>query len=713
MATINPVQKYLDMRAKNLEFFRVSYPGIYQHFAEYQMQHAKVDILPQNNEVDIIIDGKQLYGGRSTDYAKREVATFLSAYDYGSKIKSFMPLARDAYKNQRFFAQSISRVYESYHKQGNTFNGYELDNFFPLVTFMGVGLGKHIDILCKIREIQHVLVFESDLDQFAASLYSVDWAGIAGPFLAEPARSFTFVLVPGHATEAQKYASLWNFLIKFCPIFPATTLFYNHLSNPEHDRITEMVNSDLYVHLFSFGNLDDELNQLNNALHNFRARIPPLRASKLDAENVPVCVVGSGPSLDKRIEDLKAIKDKAIIISCGTALRALWSHGIVPDIQVELESDYNTFATQSLTEDKAYMKSVRLVGAAQLNPLMFDLFGESRLFFKDDGPLAHWFGESKDVIANATPTCTNAALALVFKIGFKQVYLFGLDYGFPDAGQHHAGGSIYYSTTVKDNYKVDTKDLIKVPSSSGGHVQTTLFLYTSKRRIENLLYAKGEASVFNCSDGAKLEHTEWLASGCVKETLTTISHSKESMLASLFGAHDKPVSSKRIEGFGRNVEQSFRRILKLFNDWLELKPLIDKKSMTVFCSRVAALFAEMEQTDRAFYYFIRGSVWHFLLAGYTHVYLMSPEVISGYMKTWQTQFIRCLELAETRYLEILSNESDSVDDYMIHQSISRALVSEIYWSYCGYSVQKEEIVPDDIEFEFSGYMFKDNKYSPA
>jgi hypothetical protein len=713
MTTRSPAQKYLDMRAKNLEFFQVSYPGIYQHFVNYQMQHAKVDILPQNNEIDIILDGKQRYNGRSTEYAKREVATFLSAYDYGSKIKSFMPLARDAYKNQRFFAQSIARVYDAFYERSVVFSGYELDSFFPLVTFMGVGLGKHIDILCKIRDIQHVLVFESDLDQFAASLYSVDWASIAGPFLAEPARSFTFVLVPGNATEAQKYASLWNHLIKFCPMFPATTLFYNHLGNAQHDRITEKVNSDLYVQLFSFGNLDDELNQLNNALHNFRNKTPRLRTSKLDAGDLPVCVVGSGPSLDRRIDDLKLIQDKVIIISCGTALRALWSHGIVPDIQVELESDYNTFATQRLMEDKAYMKSVRLVGAAQLNPLMFDLFGESRLFFKDDGPLAHWFGESEDVIANATPTCTNAALALVFKIGFKQVYLFGLDYGFPDVGQHHAGGSIYYNKEVKDNYKVDTKDLIIVPSSSGGHVQTTSFLYTSKRRIENLLYTKGDASVFNCSDGAKLEHAEWLANGCVYENLVSISHSKESMLSSLFGVNDKVVSAKQIDGFSRNVEQSFRTMLNLFRDWLKVTPLTDKKSMTIFCSRVAALFSEMEQNDKAFYFFIRGSVWHFLLAGYTHVYLMPPESISSYMKTWQKQFLLCMDMAETRYLEILSNESDSVDDYMIHQSISRALVSEIYWNYCGYSVQKEEIVPDDIEFEFSGYIFKDNKYSPV
>jgi hypothetical protein len=213
-------------------------------------------------------------------------------------------------------------------------------------------------------------------------------------------------------------------------MFPVTTLFYNHLGSRVFDRISDRINTDLYVHLFSFGNVDDELNQLNNALHNFKNKIPRLNVDNIKNINIPVCIIGSGPSLDSRIDDLKAIADKAIIISSGTALRALWKHGIKPDFQVELESDYNSYVTQEMMEDKTFMKSVKLIGAAQLNPLMFNLYDDARLFLKDDGALGDWFGDENCIINNATPTCTNASLALALKFQNSPIFLFGLDFWF-------------------------------------------------------------------------------------------------------------------------------------------------------------------------------------------------------------------------------------------------------------------------------------------
>lgn len=45
----------------------------------------------------------------------------------------------------------------------------------------------------------------------------------------------------------------------------------------------------------------------------------------------PAFVISAGPSLDKAIEDIKDLKNKAVIIAVGTALRALLAAGIKPD----------------------------------------------------------------------------------------------------------------------------------------------------------------------------------------------------------------------------------------------------------------------------------------------------------------------------------------------------------------------------------------------
>ncbi|MCG8614169.1 MAG: DUF115 domain-containing protein, partial [Pseudomonadales bacterium] len=424
----NPLQDFIELRAKNLNFFRSYYPGIYEFFSTYQLKGSKLDILPETNEVDLIVDGGSLYSKRAKQYAKREMAAFLNAYDYGTKVKSVRPLAKDTYTNQRLFARSISGLYEQYYEkfQGSVpFGGYQLPDFFPLVVFMGCGLGLHIQYLASIRDIRHCLILETDMDRFAGSFYCVDWEQTLMPFLSDPARSCKFILLPDLQDEQLIYGAVWNELIRMCPIFPLTTLFYNHLSNPVFDRVSDRINRDIYVHLFSFGNFDDEINQLNNTLHNFRRGVSLIGKPDQNHLDLPVCIVGSGPSLESRQAELKSIQNKVLIISCGTALGALLKLGIVPDIQVELESDYVTYTLHAQLEHVEKLKDVRLLGAAQLNPLLFELFGTAKVFFKSDGALAYWFEKQEQAIPNATPTCTNAALAICLHFGFKNILLFG------------------------------------------------------------------------------------------------------------------------------------------------------------------------------------------------------------------------------------------------------------------------------------------------
>ena len=51
----------------------------------------------------------------------------------------------------------------------------------------------------------------------------------------------------------------------------------------------------------------------------------------------PVFVVGNGPSLDSSLAFLKKNSDDIIIISCGTAIRALLKNNIKPDLHIEME----------------------------------------------------------------------------------------------------------------------------------------------------------------------------------------------------------------------------------------------------------------------------------------------------------------------------------------------------------------------------------------
>lgn len=56
---------------------------------------------------------------------------------------------------------------------------------------------------------------------------------------------------------------------------------------------------------------------------------------------MPCFVVGVGPSLDKSIEELKAVKGRGVIVATDAALRALLANGITPDLVVSYDCQEN------------------------------------------------------------------------------------------------------------------------------------------------------------------------------------------------------------------------------------------------------------------------------------------------------------------------------------------------------------------------------------
>jgi len=697
--TDNPAAQYVARRIKNLKFFQATYPGVFDYFSSYELKASQLDILPDTNDVDLIEGGSHIYGGGAKAYVPKELAQFLSVFDSGTKVRSIKPLYEGEYKNPRYFAQQVDALYKkSPLKEEDGFSGYFVPDFFPMVVFMGCGLGLHIERLCNSRDIHHVCVVETDMDRFMGSLYTVDWQEIVSPYLSNTDKSFKFILIPNEKNEAMIRTEVWNYLIENCPIFPVMTQFYNHLGSPVFDRIIDAVNSDLYVHLFSFGNYDDELNQLNNAIHNFKQGAKRLPLPSKEGFDFPVCIVGSGPSLDNRIDWLKTFKDQVLIISCGTALSALHRHGIKPDIQIELESDYNTYSTQSLMEDKDYMCSVKLIGAAQLTPKMLTLFDEKRLFFKGEGALQGFFAASGEAIKEAAPTCTNAALAFAFHYSFSQIFLFGLDYGFPSKDQHHAEGAVYYkkdgSEALKACTTYDDAQLMRVDAADGNTILTTRFLFTSKRRTENMIWAAQHPFIYNCSNGSNIENTIWLdGDQFSQKLLSNTGVTKSSVFDYLFndsavGVDDEMIS-KQCTAMAVALGDLVDEILSLLSS-----PVTTCGGLTGICYRINNyLQQDLKANNESFYFFIRGSIWHFLHAGFSHTLTINDSnERMQFLASWQEAFKDFLGGVQGHFQEVIFKEFDMEKDLFVHRSIA--------------NVEKDPEMPvfEDMEWTFTGLM---------
>merc|ERR1711975_122901 len=94
-------------------------------------------------------------------------------------------------------------------------------------------------------------------------------------------------------------------------------------------------------------------------------------------------MVGNGPSIDASIDTIKEYQDKAIIISCGTALQVLHRYGIKPDFHAEIEQNRSTYDWAKSIYDDEYLKNVDLMSCNGIHPDTAELYRNIFLAFKE------------------------------------------------------------------------------------------------------------------------------------------------------------------------------------------------------------------------------------------------------------------------------------------------------------------------------------------
>ena len=218
-------------------------------------------------------------------------------------------------------------------------------------------------------------------------------------------------------------------------------------------------------------------------------------------------IVGAGPSLDEGLERLKAIRDKVVLFSAGTALRPLLRHGFVPDFHCELE---NVPATvDALKEAAKYgdLSQITLIASATVDPGIPPMFRETIYFFRDSVSSTMILGDKHLPIAGATPTCVNMALSMAAFLGFTDMALFGADCGIRPGGDDHAKDTVYRDIGLfQKEGDINERYPMEVEGNFGGIAKTN-WIYDSCRLMLAEVTQARRLNVFNASDGAFIPHT--------------------------------------------------------------------------------------------------------------------------------------------------------------------------------------------------------------
>ncbi|MGZ9586258.1 motility associated factor glycosyltransferase family protein [Paenibacillus marinisediminis] len=218
--------------------------------------------------------------------------------------------------------------------------------------------------------------------------------------------------------------------------------------------------------------------------------------------NIPAVVVGSGPSLQYDIEQLRSIKDRVVIIAAGTSTQALLAAEIEPHIIVSMDGgEPNLRAFQSIATDH-----IPLVYGSFIHP---GILNKNRSYtayaIMDLDPItSHLLGnEVEGDKFKSNFSVTGLCVQLAALMGCHMIIFTGQDLSFPNR-QYYTGGvnhiNAELTATVLDDASMEVENVY------GGKNVTNHGMYVTLRDIENLIGLFPHLQFVNASqNGAVIE----------------------------------------------------------------------------------------------------------------------------------------------------------------------------------------------------------------
>ncbi|WP_333609015.1 6-hydroxymethylpterin diphosphokinase MptE-like protein [Arsukibacterium sp.] len=375
----------------------------------------------------------------------------------------------------------------------------------------GLGVGAFLPSLLARREISNLYLCEPNIEHFYASLFVTDWAGLFNEAALTEKR--VYLNIGGDGSDyfndlMQQFYSVGAFSIASTYILQTTA---NAFLNENVNRLREQLKvvltiGDYYDHArFGISHTYKSFQLGHNWLKADRSSYIHHKATQL-----PVFIVGNGPSLDQCADYIKEHRHNVILVSCGTALKPLYHLGLTPDFHAEVEQNRSTHLWITQVKDVDYLKRIRLISVNGIHPDTAALFADTYLAFKEGEASTTLFNkalrnaESIAQLRYAYPTVSNLAVNWLLQAGFKQLYLLGVDLGYVDINNHHSIHSIYYKNGQSTyDYSKKHGQAIPVAGNFRPSVKTKIEFDISRRILEqNIKFHPDSVEIYNCSDGA-------------------------------------------------------------------------------------------------------------------------------------------------------------------------------------------------------------------
>ncbi len=384
-----------------------------------------------------------------------------------------------------------------------------------LTVCLGFGLGIHLSQFIRrtVRPgmIKKILLIERDIPILKMGLHVTD--------IADLIIKNQIHIIAGEQQE-NLYGTLYRYLMEdstvklfaksmaVVPVNAAMAIDKEYyLGSIKYMR--EAINQTLQ----NFGNSpEDSLWGLENMLSNvdYTFKNPGIIHLKDKFVGKTAIIVAAGPSLQKNIDLLKEVGDRALIICVDTAFRILLRRGIYPHMVTSIERGISTLKYYNdLEEYQPDLKNVYFAPATvvrrELYETCVDGYGMRPVMLHRDFAHAKWMEVEKGRILSGKSSA-NLAFAMLTYMGFSKIILVGQDLAFGADDKTHIDGADHSIQGMQKSPKI--KETMWVRGNFVEKIKTIRTWYNFLRHYENDI-AKYDGVVINATEGgARIEGTK-------------------------------------------------------------------------------------------------------------------------------------------------------------------------------------------------------------
>lgn len=590
---------------KNLLFFARIKHSYFKQFIDYTPKRLSLK-LSEKGYINLynMSTGQAVYPEDPSVYAKRQADEFLRKRPHYIVTAEMPGERREGYPFTEYLAKTNAKYKSLVPKiiQGD-------NNKVEQLFMYGAGLCLQLEHVLNALDVKNLIVFEADTDAIYSSLYIINWEAIFSYF-NRPGYSFSIYNVK----STDENSSIIDFILQKKGRHRCAKIDnYFHYDNDELSQLYRNVKYYLNDALGGLGYFEDEKLGLLHTLKNLPLGIPyaDKHLSEIrDYNDKPVLIVGNGPSLDVLEDFIRERGGEYIIISCGTALATLLKKGLLPDIH--LEQERIKLIEEVLVENttQEIRNKLFFVGLNPCYTNVFRMFENRYMVMKPNDISTDLMQQSGmnniKTLEECNPLVSNFGVAFAQMLGFKEIYLAGVDCGMIDNEKHHSKESIHYTEKFDPKEIYQAINTFEVKGNLRNSVLTTSLFKRSKIAIERSIH-QFQPQCYNLSDGVYIEGAQPQKSYQLQNKV--IIENKTKVILDLFDKvfTKEPILKKPLEKEIVLLKQYFDKLCKDVLTLLSIQKL-DYYQMSAQFDEIEQLLKKSQSESPASYRLLNGTV---------------------------------------------------------------------------------------------------------